>query len=242
MNFKSWLINELTEVDPKQIAWLSTITPDTLLNYEDVVPFVYSATTDKLYWKKKIEYHNELIDALADEGKEEEADDARMVRWKAPGVVGRIAYAGRDKTHFSYNSRKTVPNDEAIVAFYTRTESKYNEYIKRSLQLLMQDKLITRNSYVVIAAKINTVDDLLGHKEIHLNDEEKRLGALQVAMHLGAWPDGRRITAAERKYIMKELGMETGVMRKHAWQKSLEDNKLLTPGHRFWAQKSESIQ
>ena len=42
MNFKSWLINELTEVDPKQIAWLSTITPDTLLNYEDVVPFVYS--------------------------------------------------------------------------------------------------------------------------------------------------------------------------------------------------------
>lgn len=238
MNFKNWLLNELTEIDPKVIKWMKYVTPDGLLNYEHPRAFIYSAQKDKLYFNNE-SWHQGLISSLP----KEDSKEAYGVRNdREPGVVGRIAYSGKDPDHWNHNPEKVVPNGEAMIGIYMRSEDeKQPQYIKRTLQLLVQEKLVTKSSFVIMGGEVESVGEMLGDVQIHNNDEQKRLGALQIAMHLGAWPDGRRITAAERKYIMKELGMEL-ITRKHAWQKSLEDNKLLTPGHRFWAQKSESIQ
>lgn len=67
------------------------------------------------------------------------------------------------------------------------------------------------------------------------------MGELQVALHIGAWSNGKRLTPEDRQYIMKQLGMKQNIV-KNPYQRELEKIGTIGPGQKWWAPTSESHQ
>lgn len=130
----------------------------------------------------------------------------------------------------------------SVVAFYPR-ETTTPDVISSCVQQLLTDKQVDRATYVVYANQVLTVAALT-QSDSNLdaaNSEQIRLGKLQVALHLGAWPDGRRLTNTERDLIMKELGIsKTGPSAKYKMQVASARAGVTIPGQKWWAPHSES--
>ena len=74
--------------------------------------------------------------------------------------------------------------------------------------------------------------------EVSAEDKEK--GELQVALHIGAWPSGKPLTAIEKKQIRQKLGLGPTYSNKKTWRGEFNNAGLTRPGQKWWAMTSES--
>jgi hypothetical protein len=208
-------------------------------------PFIYVPDTQrKLFIGKFGKYHNNLISELI----RSQHPEAKVVdatyhnETDALVAVGRVGVGIKryEKDYQVFDIPDDRFGDVQVVSFYV----KYNtnaEVVIEAVKALLANKAIEPAAYLVYGNEVKKVSEVVGGGRVANADEESlRKGKLQVALHLGAWPDGRRLTPQERKQIEQELGMASRPVLKHPMQKHLEQNRLLTPGARWWTPTSES--
>jgi len=238
---------KIDQIPGKLASYLANLTPAALIDQSlarFTQPFIYSALTDhRLYIGGTNTGHYQLIGNT--DGKTYEIIDRTYSQGygtggpsKYPGCVGRIGY---DLTKFAkYEadpaSRELLGN-ATIVSIYAQ-DTNTPEIIQDCVKRLVDGGYVHRNALFVYGNQYNNVDAIVGGGGPEADEEAKRLGQLQVAYHLKAWPDGRRLTPAELSWVKKELGITT-TQKKHPMQAAQEKAGLLKPGQRWWAPTSE---
>ena len=219
---------------------------------ESHFPFIYAPKTEqKLFVGNSRAYHGSLLRELEGEpdyqpvfaaytgyaSEHYDHNTGRYITTKAgPGAVGRV---GRNVTNLYTRNYDYISTpgyeDTEVVAFYEKEHTNV-EVVKACVQALLEEGLIEPTAKVVYAKQVVPASELAGGASMEdASEEQIRLGKLQ----LGGWPDGRRLTPEERKWIQKELGIAGREMKKHPMQQGMEKYGLITPGHRWWAPTSE---
>lgn len=93
--------------------------------------------------------------------------------------------------------------------------------------------------YILYDTNCFTYQTFMGSEQAEASDENKELANLQVALHLGAWPNGKPLTAAERKQIRAKLGIGPAVSNKKTWSGEFNKAGITKPGQKWWAMTSE---
>ena len=226
MNFKNWLLNELTTIDPKITDRLKDLDAEELLYLPTIlinpIAFIYSRENDNLLIQHGVAYHNALLTRT--EQRDREAFNAafsvrRDVQGKF-GAVGRIAYS----------NGHLLPDSEAVVAFYLMSNFTHKD-AKRSIELLLKKNFITLTSFIVTTQrKVVVVKDYLGIVSGDLSDEEKaKIPA--------------KMTYQQRQDLFKMMGMpEKRGSVKSGWQTEMEKIGAIQPGQNWRSFTSESKQ
>ncbi len=144
------------------------------------------------------------------------------------GLVGRVGY-GLDKIDPSLA-------DASIACIYSHTGDA--KTVQAAITQLLQGGYVKPDTYVNYAG-LQRVSEIVRGGSAEASAEAKRKGLLQVALHLGAWPDGRRLDADEKRAIRQQLGMDLAGGAKHPWQQASEQSGLVRPGQKWWAPTSE---
>jgi hypothetical protein len=123
-----------------------------------------------------------------------------------------------------------------VVSFYASEHS--HKLIPGALDALLDEGHITEDAIIIHGNEITKVSDVRTHGASEASPEAKERAILQVANHTGSWPDGRRLTPEEKKWIRAKLGMVGST--KNKWQKTGEELGMVPKGSKYWALTSES--
>lgn len=232
------------QLDPKALKKLKMTNPAALIDYGDAQrhqPFIYA--NNRLYVGRGEGYHyNSIIELLDGEEQrivrnvyysgEYDAAGNHIPGSALPGLVGRI---GQDLRRLDRSLAK------ATVISISPKMGASHEVIRAAAQDLLAGGYVGPDALICFADQIAPVSEIVGSggDEMKASDEAIRLGELQVALHLGGWPNGKRLTMAERKWIEQQLGIANRPMKKHPMQQAGENAGLLVPGQRWWAPTSE---
>ena len=107
-----------------------------------------------------------------------------------------------------------------------------NQFIRRTLSI--------DSAYVIYNMQCVPYEEFTATQQQEASDSAKELGDLQVALHLGAWPNGKPLTAAEKKQIRTKLGLGPTVSNKKTWSGEFNKAGITKPGQKWWAMTSES--
>ena len=251
--FKEWFnqrLDELTNLDPLILDRLKDLRADNLLYFKINQAFIFDFKNKKIYLGHTADhntgsYHSRILsqnsenEHLANVYSYYKPYEDEVSNKEIPlGVVGRIGKGGY--SYDDYDEEKVkIPENITVIAFYTK-DNYTHEAGQAAIKELLKQRLIEQKD-IVVAQKLATdvASFLQGYREI--TDEERRHGNLQVAYHLGAWPNGKRLTPQEKQAIAKELGIASYPMKKNPWQKGMEDQGIIKPGQKWWAPTSESV-
>lgn len=212
---------------------LASLSPDSMINgrlaYEHQ-PFIY-LHPGRLYIGPYGTYHNSITAKLA--GQEAQLiSNAYNGRDDLPSAVGRIGVG--------FQSIDKSLAKATIVSLYAKAGSGLSGVVQGLVQSILQGGFAPTDALLSWGGHVRVMGQASSGPQMELSSDAKRLGELQVAMHLGAWPDGRRLTQQERAMIQKELGLDTWAMKKNPWQQSMEKAGIINPGQKWWAPYSES--
>ena len=237
MNFKNWILNELTNLEPLVERFIiNNCNPDFMYeNFRFTKPFIYILENDELYLGENKEYHGAMIGSfrpeVGEEDFEERARDYELLRKSyrglIPSAVGRIA-KGFLKDKLSIN--------QLIVAFYKGTNP---DLEKRAVEHLFKENVIAGSDLVRMEDRVSNVSDFISTplekpkpyvqtKKPNVDYKQQRREVLTTALNNGYWAGGQKLTPKEIEEISKELMV------------SKTRNNYM--GQKWWAPTSESHQ
>lgn len=246
------IISELSEPRPDQetiLATLSNVYASAMVDemlFKETYPFIFISNDNsgkQLYVGGNHEHHKDIEKKYPD--KYDQFQEARYGNgykeihgYDSDNAVGRVGINVDDAE--SLRDRFLMPiaglNIE-VIAFYP---SSHRQAVKPCVDRLIADRIVGPSAYIIYGSQITQSHGEETQNLKDTTDEEKERGMLQMAVHLGTWPDGRRMTATEKFALQKQLGMRTAPVVKKGMQKSMEKNKFTIPGQRWWAATSES--
>jgi hypothetical protein len=224
--------------------WLVNLNPDSIIRAtRSARPIIF--VNGKNYLGEENQYHSGLMNDVADDDPPASKMLARAYYGRAhygeveygaddeyPGAVGRIAYGLIPDSGFDREALKDV---QAVVYYESRSPA---ENMRASVADLIDVGHIRPDAYVIYNNEVARASAVVGDGVADASAEKKRRSNLQIALHLGSWPDGRRLSPEERRWAMKELGWEQLRIR-NPWQQGAEAAKLVQPGQKWWAPTSE---
>ncbi len=215
-------------------------------------PFIYLIDQDRLYVGEEGEYHGGFARHVSDEllkiyqgGAVYDLKLKKTVVYRK--LIGRIGM-GLTAVNFSYDLDPPEPDFEKmnLIAMYVKDDSTpkdAQQCVKRVMEFGTRLGISPNNTYVSYAHEAMPVREFLGGGgKQEMSDEDRRLGELQVMLHLGADKNGKRLTPEERRWIEKELGIKREKIIKNPWQQEAENIGMVQPGQKWWAPTSESIE
>lgn len=254
------MISENSENSPIDLNALSSIDAGDIIDSQmsdNSLPFVYVAVdiadpntmSDGKYGNKGIglyvgaknHFHSSILTANNKNSKNKRLICA-IDRDGEPGLnaVGRVAY-GIDSFPYEPNHKYRYDErlkDIQLVAYYI-SDYITSDVINQCNKELLKAGLVTGDAYFVYAGQVRKISGEEKPLE-KATEDQKRRGALQVALHLGNWPDGRRLTGKERKDIEEELGIDRSKIEKNpTWAGEARKAGITIPGQKWWAMHSE---
>jgi len=159
---------------------------------------------------------------------------AQAAKYAALGSLTKFPYAtGR----IVYDLTPSNLADRSLVSYYSHRNTT-PDVLKASLAFLQSKGHIDPDTIIVFGQQVlnnNEVDAAREH-----TPEEIRKGQLQVMLHLGATPDGKRLTQQQKNAIRKELGIGTPA-NANPWNVAGEKAGITVPGQKMWAMHSEGL-
>lgn len=235
MNFRNWILNELTNLEPLVERFIiNNCNPDFMYeNFRYTKPFIYVLENDELYLGENKEYHGAMIGSFRPEEGEEDFEERvrdyellrKSYRGLIPSAIGRIA-KGFLKDRLSIN--------QMIVAFYKGTNP---ELEKKAVEHLFKEKVITGDDLVRRENRVDNVTEVIAASPsvVRVNKpkpivdvKQQRRDVLTTALNNGYWANGQKLTPKEIEEISKELMV------------SKTRNNYM--GQKWWAPTSESHQ
>lgn len=127
----------------------------------------------------------------------------------------------------------SIDGDIPVVAFWANNKRLYDGLLKNCLNQLHTDNIIDYNTYVSTPLTGTVPQNEIYNHYKKLTPEEQEKLELAKNLHL--------MRPNEKKAAMLKLGLNTSGS-KHKYQKAAEDNKLISPGQKWWATTSEEVQ
>jgi hypothetical protein len=226
LNFKFWFDN--FEHD------LTSLTPDAIHDHQmcqHSYSVIYSPENGGLYISKEGESHNDMISDLHGHGHADSYSDASRIQSDYYSLARDSVFC-----RIGQNLRTdTALIQMVVVSFYTDEHS--HELVPGVIDALLAEGHITEDAVVIHGDEISKAGDVMAHGTSAASTEKKERAKLQIAYHLGAWPDGRRLTPEEKKAIANQLGFVGSTKSK--WQDEGEKAGIVPRGAKYWALTSE---
>lgn len=240
----------IAQIPPKLIDRLKHISPNNLIDSPSVrpevhQPFIYiGGAKPKLLVGPKDEFHSSIIYEIEDPVESklvnnvynsgEKDKEYNYIKGSAhPGVVGRIGY--------NLGKLNPILNRATFVAMYARSGStEHPQTVNDCIKALITANYIPRDALVIYAGHLLTATEMVGGMETKLSEQDILRSEYQAAYHVGTWPNGKRMTPAEKADLGRRLGMTSGGMKKNPWQDNMERAGIINPGQKWWAPTSES--
>ncbi len=233
-------------------GWFAEISPDGLLSEIRVransqFPFIYiddnPDSKQRLYVGDKGWYHTSIVQR--NEARDEQLRTVYSERPpEIPAAIGRVGIDMSPLLHmhkFVSESPQELMNMRLVAAYVT--DAIDHDVLRNALTALVAEHLIRpERDYVSFNKDAMPVSEFIGGSGGTISDESKRLGELQIMLHLGADKTGKRLTPEERRWIEKELGIKREKIIKNPWQQEAENVGMVQPGQKWWAPTSESIE
>lgn len=242
------MICEWGDLNPNLMQQLAQFTPNRLIDYgycEDHFPFIFVLNDQQQFYRGRDFTHhsevmrgNNLLQLAYDKTSGAKGSEFDAI---GPVAVGRVGY-GIDgfMGQKIFGSEEPWFADTEIVSYYGTSD---HEAVLACTKRLLGRKLIKPDAFVVYGDTVTTAAQ--GATEIKaLSDREREQAILQVAYHTGSWPDGRRVTLAEKEEIKKKLGLGSGSRptAKNSMQAAMQKAGLTVPGQKWWALTSEELK
>lgn len=240
------LITEWGETDEAIRQYLMRVDPAMIIDdgiFASHNPFVYIHNDNqKLYFGNPDTFHNGLLRKFPRKAK---LIDAAI--YAEPGLgpvaVGRVGYGFIEKEN-AYPPRPKIPDagDMEFVSFYDHSSNQAG--VQGCILALLREKHIDTSAYVTFAGNVRRLNNApqMSKPTAEPTDEQKERSRLIAAVHLGTWPDGRRMSPEEKADLQKKLGMRSVPMKKNRWQSEMEKHGIIHPGQRWWTPTSEAVE
>lgn len=245
MNFSSWLqYHELYE--PFKHLPNVWIDPDAM--YRSIHAEELGNSTTFLYTKKgelhigefSWKTHGDMMYNIYDDPDGNVPN--RETAFRKGDLIGRSGFI-REVRNWEAESvlNKVAPNwhqmPNRLVSFWNERSKDYD--ILSQCIAALEAKGLADNT-TIISTPVHGTSDIgaFGKPEKPApttNTDFSHQAASATALHLGAWPDGRRLTDDERTQLMKSLGRS--VPTRKGWPSSMSQ---FAPGRKWWAVNSET--
>lgn len=225
------LICEFELADAAVRTALGRATTTSLIDDNDAEfswPLIYDSETSELFVGDEGRFHTNLTEHPVAQG---------VYYGERPGVVGRVGI-GLNRLR-NDEERNLDLSNTAVIAFYENPDT---DQLKDCVRKILSTRLVSERAFVIYADRVYSVPEFLGGEVSEATPEQIKRARLQIALHLGAWPNGTRLSLGDKRAIQQELGLlDQPVSTKRPWQRAAEQARLIQPGQKWWAPTSEGL-